>query len=188
MKAVIFVKQSQRLPGKHLMTICGEPMLSRIYRTLEHTGLFETVVVYSKYPDLALDGCLIERDPTTGTLIDSILDSIVKFGEFLAVGGDLPLLNSEVVSEFVLEYDGRPLAAVNSEGTIEPLFAIYNRRIYGELLESSKHSKQIFTFVKERFHLIQINEERSRSLFNVNTLEDLEKARNIADCSHTASR
>jgi molybdopterin-guanine dinucleotide biosynthesis protein A len=159
-------------------------MIFSIYTTIEHTGLFESVIVYSKYSNLQLDGCLVERDLTTGTLIDSILESIRIFGEFLAVGGDMPLLDAQTISELVSKYNGTPLAAVDSEGTVEPLFAIYNEQIYDELLKSSKNTKRIFGFVSERFRLIHMNRKLSRKLMNVNTPEDLEKARAAAHCIH----
>ncbi|MEM0134676.1 MAG: NTP transferase domain-containing protein [Thermoplasmatales archaeon] len=182
MKAVIFVKQSERLPGKHLMTICGEPIIKRIYDTLERTSLFEDVVIYSKYPDLEVGGCKIEQDNTVGTLLDSILSAIVIFGEFLAVGGDLPLLDSEIISKIVLNYHGNPVAAVDYEGIVEPLLAIYNKLVYEELLKFSMQSKKIFEFVGKQFELIELDEASSSKLLNVNTLKDLNNARRLIHC------
>ncbi len=181
-KAVIFVKNSERLPGKHLMEICGEPMVRRIYRNIESTGLFDYIVIYSKYSELAVEGCNVERDQTTGTLIDSILSSIKLHGEFLAVGGDMPFLGADLIFRLVKEYDGRPLSVVDSDGTVEPLLSIYNPSIFDDLYESSRHSKEIYRFIRERFVLLELEQDESSELFNVNTQEDLNKARRMANC------
>jgi molybdopterin-guanine dinucleotide biosynthesis protein A len=165
--------------------MCGEPMLGRIYKTMERSHLFDDVIVYSKYQELTLEGCTIVKDPTKGTLIDSLVDSITKFEEFLAVAGDLPLLDHEIVSDFVSKYDGTPMAAVDSEGTVEPLFAIYNRQIYESILEYSRRSKQISTFVQREFNLLQMNQSQSEKLFNVNTKSDFEMAIKLVNCSHS---
>ncbi|MGC8561883.1 MAG: molybdenum cofactor guanylyltransferase [Thermoplasmata archaeon] len=183
MKAVIFVKQSERLPGKHLMTICGQPMIKRIYDALDQTGLFEETVIYSKYPNLVVDGCKIERDNTEGTLLDSILEAILKYGEFLAVGGDLPLLNREIIFNIVIKYHKVPVVAIDKDGTVEPLFAIYNDSVYNDLLKFSRNSKKIFEFVDKRFQHIILNEEFSSRLLNVNTIDDLYTARKMGGCS-----
>jgi molybdopterin-guanine dinucleotide biosynthesis protein A len=182
LRAVIFVKESVRLPGKHMLEICGEPMLARIYRVLKETGYFEEVVVYSKYRRLELKGLRIERDRTEGVLIDSIISAIENFGEFIAVGGDMPLIDKEVVSKLLDKYDGRPVAAVDCNGILEPLFAIYNNRIYDNILEYSRNNRQIFPFLMKEFSLITMSEEQSAKLFNVNTEKDFEEAREVISC------
>ncbi len=181
-KAVIFAKQSERLPGKHMMDICGQPMIKRIYDTLLRTGFFDDVLIYSKYADLKISGCKIERDGTQGTLIDSLLSAISAFHEFLAVGGDLPLLDGKTISIIVRNYHNDPVVSVDSDGTVEPLLAIYNDSIYDDLLSYSRSSKKIYEFVGKRFRRIVLDSELSSKLFNVNTMEDLKMARKLAGC------
>ena len=182
MKAVLFAKPSQRLQGKHLMDFCGEPMIKSIFRTLESTGLFERVIILSKYDNLVIEGCRVEKDESEGSLINSLVDSIKILDEFIAVGGDMPLLDAGIVENLVRQYHGRPVAAVNSDGLIEPLFAIYNASIFADLIEFSKKSRKIFPFVEERFELVRMNREQSAKLANVNTLEELNNARVQAGC------
>lgn len=182
MRAVIFVKESIRLPGKHLLQICGEPMLERIYRILNETRFFEDVIVYSKYPKLEVKGLKIERDRSEGVLIDSIISAIENFGEFLAVGGDMPLIDTEVVSRLLDKYDGRPVAAMDFNGVLEPLFAIYNNTIYDKILEYSRNNRQIFPFLMQEFGLVTMSEEQSARLFNVNTERDFEEAKEAVIC------
>lgn len=183
MRAVIFAKQSERLPGKHMMDICGQPMIKRIHDTLHHTGFFDDTVIYSKYPELEISGCRIEKDRTQGTLIDSILSAISSFDEFLAVGGDLPLLDRKIISKMIMSYHNDPIVAIDRDGTVEPLLAVYNNSIYDDLLNFSHGSKKIYEFVGKRFKPILLDDELSSRLLNVNTLEDLKKARTLARCS-----
>ena len=182
MKAVLFAKPSKRLPGKHLMDFCAEPMIKRIFRTLESTGLFERVIILSKYDNLGIEGCRVEKDESKGTLINSLVDSIKILEEFIAVGGDMPLLDADIIENLVGHYHGRPVAAANSDGLIEPLFAIYNASIFADLLEFSKKSRKISPFVEERFELVRMDPEQSAKLANVNTLEELNNARLQAGC------
>lgn len=182
MISLVFVKESRRLPGKHLLDFCGEPMLKRICRILEGSGQFERVVVYSKYRDLRLDGCNIERDSSGGTLIDSILSALDYYGTFLAVGGDMPLIDVDLVKAFVERYHNKPIAATDFDGTIEPLLAIYDRSVREEMEKFSNGSKRIFPFLEKRFDLFKVDKISSLKLFNVNTMDDLERARFLAKC------
>jgi len=122
------------------------------------------------------------KDDSEGTLINSLIYSINILGEFVAVGGDMPLLDSLIIKDLLNRYKSRPVAAISSDGLIEPLFAIYNESIFHDLLEFSKKNRQIFPFVKERFELVTMSQEQSRKLTNVNTLEELNNARMQAGC------
>ncbi len=157
-------------------------MLNRIYRTIENTNSFEGVIIFSKYPDLEIDGCAVSKDLSRGTLIHSIVGAIERFDEFLALGGDMPLVDNEVISNLMKEYSGTPVAAVDNNDTIEPLFAIYNRTIYDNMLEYSRHNRQIYSFIEKSFKLIRMNEVLSSKLFNVNTQKDLDKVRLVLEC------
>lgn len=157
-------------------------MVKRIYDTLNLSGIFEQTVIYSKYQNLMLENCIVERDTTEGTLLDSIISAIGRYGEFLAIGGDMPLLNKEVLLALLSQYRGEPLAAIGSNGTVEPLLAVYNRSIYDDLLSFSLQSKRIFAFIEKRFRLVRVDQNFEDRLLNVNTEEDLEIARRLVDC------
>ncbi|MEM3810408.1 MAG: NTP transferase domain-containing protein, partial [Thermoplasmatales archaeon] len=159
MIAIIFAKPSTRLPGKHLLQICGEPMISRIYRVLSSCRFFDDVIVYSKYQELPLVGVKIIKDLSSGVLLDALISALESFGEFLAVGGDMPYLMCRTVSLLTNSYDGRPIAAADSSGFPQPLFAIYNRSIYEELKAYSLHEKRIYPFLRKYFKIINLDEE-----------------------------
>ncbi len=182
MISLVFVKESQRLPGKHLLDFCGEPMLKRICRILEETGHFDRVVVYSKYRDLQLDGCTVEKDNSGGALIDSILSALDSYGTFLAVGGDMPLIDGDLVRSLMESYHKKPIAATDFAGTIEPLFAVYDGSVKEGMEAFSKNTKRIFPFLQEKFDLFRVDEVSSLKLFNVNTRDELETARALAKC------
>ncbi len=185
MKALIFVKPSERLPSKHLAILCGEPMYRRISRTLGETEYFESVTLFSKYEGVEFEGISVVRDDSQGVLIDSILRAIEIFGEFLAVGGDMPMIDSKLVSRLMKSYKGVPVAAVDYEGNIEPLFAVYNKSVLQSLLLHSKVNKRIFPFLEKEFKLVKFDEHESTGLFNVNTKDDLAKARKLMNCLET---
>ncbi len=188
MKAVIFVKESERLEHKHLLEICGEAMLSRVDRILKETRLFEEVIVFSKYERLQLKNLRVVNDSTEGTLIDSITNALEKFNVFLAVGGDLPLIDIEVVRTILEAYGGKPVAAVDADGIVEPLFAVYNHSILDSLVEFSKQNRNIFPFITESFDLVHLNETQSRKLLNVNTNEDYDTANKMIKCPKESSK
>ncbi|MGC8645763.1 MAG: molybdenum cofactor guanylyltransferase [Thermoplasmata archaeon] len=180
--ALIFAKESERLPGKHLLEVCGEPMLARIYRILNSCNLFEDVLVYSKYKDLPLKGLNVMKDVTSGVLIDSILSAIDLFGEFLAIGGDMPCINCTLISKFLGEYEGVPIAAKDSTGFPQPLFAVYNRTIYENFRKHALEDRRIYPFLIENFRLEPLSEKESMMLMSVNRRDDLILARKCAGC------
>lgn len=125
----------------------------------------------------------IDDDDTRGLLIDSIVRAVELYGEFLAVAGDLPFIDHEVISWLIGRYNGRPIAAIDVEGTIEPLFAIYNTSVLEDLRQFSVQNRNIFPFIAEKFDLMELDAEGSRKLLNVNTEEDYEEVLRRIDCS-----
>jgi|GEM_PF-935748 len=179
--SIIFMKESLRLPGKHLMEICGKPMVSRIYETLRSTGLFEDVIVFSKYREISLKKVNVVRDYSSGVLIDSIISAIDIYGEFLAVGGDMPCIRNDLVTRFVKEYHDVPIAALDVTGFPQPLFAIYNRTIVEELRRYSLTEKRIYPFLQQHFLLVELDERESAMLMSVNTEDDIILAEKCCD-------
>lgn len=182
MKAVIFVKMSERLPGKHMLDICGKPMIKRINDILVESGQFEDVIVYSKYPSLEVRGIEIVKDQSIDSILDSIIEAITEFREFLAVAGDIPLLDNQIILKVLNNYRGHPIAPVSYDGNIEPLFAIYNDSMLEKIKEYSKNNKKIFPFLERNFGLIRLDQKESEKLLNINTKKDYETARKLLGC------
>jgi len=181
MMAIVFVKRSQRLPGKHNLNICGKKMIQMVCEILLDSKKFDEVIIYSKDILLKCDLCDIVNDYTKGVLIDSLIAAIDEYNNFLAVGGDMPFITSTLINLLLDEYVGKPAALISNEGIIEPLFAIYNKTIIKELKEYSSTSKSIYPFVSRRFMLINAG-DLSQSLKSINTYDDLGEARKILGC------
>ncbi|MEM0130363.1 MAG: NTP transferase domain-containing protein, partial [Thermoplasmatales archaeon] len=161
---------------------CGEPMILRIYRVLSSCEFFDNVIVYSKYQELPLAEVKIIRDLSSGVLLDALISALESFGEFLAVGGDMPYLTCRTVSLLMNNYDGIPVAAADYSGFPQPLFAIYNRNIYVELKAYSLHERRIYPFLHRYFKIINLGEEESSNILSVNTQEELAEARRRIKC------
>lgn len=182
MKAVIFAKESTRLQGKHLLSLCGKPMIQRIGDILTASNRFDEVVVYSKYPSLQIRRLKVKKDDSTGSILDSIIAAIKEFNEFLAVAGDMPLIDDEIISRILDNYDGVPVAPVTKGGRIEPLFSVYNDSILGRMERYSKENRRIFPFLIVNFQMIKLDQEESKKMFNVNTEEDYLNVKRLLSC------
>ncbi len=181
MKAIVFVKKSERLPGKHSMDICGKKMIQMVCEPLIANERLDEVIIYSKDPSLRCDSCKISMDNSAGVLIDSLIAAIKEYGTFLAVGGDMPFINDHIINLILNEYVGIPIAMISSEGIVEPLFAVYNRNILKEFSEYSSISKSIYPFISRKFKLLRAG-KLSSSLMSINTNDDLEEARKLLGC------
>lgn len=181
MKSIIFVKWSERLPGKHHLQICGHRMIDIVCRVLKESGLLEEILIFSKDETMSSKMCNVVYDHTQGVLLDSIIDAIKTYRNFLAVGGDMPFIDSNLIGRLLDEYAGKPVAYVSEDGQIEPLLAIYNSTILKDITEYSNRSKALQPFISSRFKLISAGDD-SNKLRSVNTMDDLEVARRIFGC------
>ncbi|KJE50003.1 MULTISPECIES: molybdenum cofactor guanylyltransferase [Acidiplasma] len=132
MMAIIFAKKSERLKDKHNKIICNETMINRISRILYETGLFDKITLFTKNFSLQCKYCDVLYDHTNGVLINSILYCIKNFKEFFAVGGDMPLIDHDIIKELIDNYNKNTVSVLN-HNYYEPLFSIYNYKIYDKM-------------------------------------------------------
>ncbi|AAT43878.1 molybdenum cofactor guanylyltransferase [Picrophilus oshimae] len=180
MISIIFAKKSERFPGKHHAMICGEEMIKRISRIINESMLFDKIILYTKDETLYSEYCDIVIDKSKGTLIDSLMSCLKEYSEFLAVGGDMPLLDYNILKYLMDNYTGRSLA-VSSYGFIQPLLSIYNKSIINDLDKYIlSGSKSIYKFImKSNFKILNINTFKTMS---VNTLNDLKEINYYLGC------
>ncbi len=181
MKAVIFVKKSERLPGKHSLYICGKSMIQIVCDSLFNQEIFDEVIVLSKDPSIKCDKCTIIKDESNGVLIDSIIEAIRLYGEILAVGGDMPYIDVNLINKIMKFYSKTPISMKNEKGIIEPLFSIYNKSIMKDMENFARETKSIFKFIEKNFRIIEAGED-SWKLDSINTIDDLIRARIIFGC------
>jgi molybdopterin-guanine dinucleotide biosynthesis protein A len=159
------------------MKIGNEPMIDRVSRILLKSGAFKEIILFTKNFSLGSKYAVAEMDSTNGILIDSIIFCIQKYGEFLAVGGDMPYIDEKLIYRILDNYRGRGLTFI-SEGHYQPLFTIYNEGLYESLVEYRRgEGSSISAFMGQaKMDTIEDNTGRLRS---VNNYEDLIEANKI---------
>jgi len=127
--------------------------------------------------------------PEHGSL-GGIYTGLVKSESFynLVVAADMPFLNESLLRYMIKVADGYDFVLPRVNNWYEPLHAIYSRNcinpIKSILEEGKKVIVELFSYVKVRF--IETNEieqfdPKHLSLFNINTQEDMERAKKMAE-------
>ena len=180
MIAIIFAKNSQRLQNKHNMEICGEKMVDRISGILSETGRFNNIILFTKNFSLRAKFAVTEEDNTDGILFDSIIYCLEKYHEFLAIGGDMPYIDTESIENILDNYKGNSLAYM-SDNFYQPLFAIYSMNVEQPMLKYRKKGNGSIRKFMDEYHMpfIDGHQEKLRS---INTVEDLIEARKRLRC------
>lgn len=177
MKAVIFVKMSERFPGKHRILVRGKQIIDYELERIRLSGCFDELVVLSKDRYLATKNARIINDTSEGTLINSLLFALEEEVEFMAFAGDMPLVSPDFIMKMCHVYNGNPLVPKWKDGRIEPMMAIYNSSLILDLknyINSGKKSLREF-ILNSGFMNIDIpqNSEMEKSFLNVNYPDDL---------------
>ena len=104
------------------------------------------------------------------------------------VGCDLPFLNAGLISYMIGLTKGHDVVVPKLNGFTEPLHAVYSRHcllpIKRQLDRNELRIQSFFGEVKVRYLIktdIKRYDPKGMAFFNVNTEEDLEKARSIAE-------
>lgn len=130
------------------------------------------------------------KSPLTG--IYTGLKAAVSPCSFV-VGCDMPFINQGLAAWIAGRIEGHDIAVPVSGGYTEPLFGAYSKRAVGvieaALLEGVRRVSEVFG----RMDVLYVPDEELRrfdpellSLFNVNTPEDLARARDIAGMKSVA--
>jgi len=177
MKAVLFVKMSERFPGKHRFLVRGKQLIDYELERIRISGCFNEVIVLSKDRYLTTKNARIINDTTQGTLIDSLLFALEEEAEFMAFAGDMPLVSPDFIKKMCQIYNGRPVVPQWNDGKIEPMMAIYNNTLIQDLkayINSGKKSLRGF-ILNSGFVRIDIPQTREMEycFLNVNYPEDL---------------
>ena len=177
MKAVIFVKMSERFPGKHRILVRGKQLIDYELERIKLSGCFDEIIVFSKDGYLATKNARLVKDTSEGTLVNSLMLAVEEENEFMAFAGDMPLLSPEFIREMCHIYDGKPLVPQWNDGRIEPMMAIYNSSLLPGLknyINSGKKGLREFILSSGfmKIHIPQ-SSEMENCFFNVNYPDDL---------------
>ncbi len=126
--------------------------------------------------------------PGQGSL-GGIYTGLVKSDSFynLVVAADMPFLNVPLLRNMIIMADGFDFVLPRVNGLFEPLHAIYSRNciqpIEHILNEGKRVIVELFNYVKERYieaEEVDRFDPKHLSFFNINTKEELERAKKIA--------
>jgi molybdopterin-guanine dinucleotide biosynthesis protein A len=183
MKAVIFVKRSERFPGKHSVLVNGVGLTEGLAVKLESLDLFDDVVIFSKDSSFQSRHGRIEEDSSKGTIVNSVFEAVSKFGDIFAFAGDMPDVCGDLVRSMVDSFTGDSICPVSAGGRIQPLHCIYSS---GSLTTFMRYietgGKSLHGFVESNAILIRIPAGKSNCFYNINYPEDLKKYRAPGNC------
>ncbi|MGC8505665.1 MAG: molybdenum cofactor guanylyltransferase [Thermoplasmata archaeon] len=176
MIAVIFVKRSERFPGKHSAVVNGSGLTEGLARKLGSLELFDQVIIFSKDPSFRSGYGGIERDNSEGTIVNSVFNAVSIFGDIFAFAGDMPAICPDLIRNMMKAFDGRSLCPVTSDGKLQTLHCIYSSSIlpdFGRYI--AEGGRSLHGFVERNANLINVPPDRSDCFLNINYPADLEK-------------
>jgi molybdopterin-guanine dinucleotide biosynthesis protein A len=166
-----------------------ERVISRIDTLSEHiiivTAHERTFAPLANHPKVKTVSDIL---PGQGSL-GGIYTGLVTSGSFynLVVAADMPFLNGRLLRYMIDQAEGFDLVLPRVEGLFEPLHAIYSRNCIAPiktiLARGKKVIIELFNYVKVRYiEAEEVNrfDPQHLSFFNINTVEELETARDIA--------
>ncbi len=180
--AVVFVKKSERFPGKHRALMNGVPIIDLVVSRLRNAKHVKRVLIYSRDPSVRSDLCHFQLDDTTGSIANSVLAALREFGDIFAIAGDMPCISSEIVDSMAQTYGGISMVPVHNSGLIEPLHAIYTASTATFLRQNIEDGKlslrEYISMIPHQFYRISADQEKH--FRNVNYLSDIPTTE---DCS-----
>lgn len=181
--------RSQRLGmDKALLEINGEWLLLRLLNTLRPLGDDLLVVTNNTKRLEELPARLVsDVYPNAGPL-GGIYSGLLamRYAHGLVVGCDMPLLNLELLRYMILLSTDFDIVIPHLSGNVEPLHAVYGKSCLPAIAKAlERGERRVVSF----FHQLRIRyveqeeidifDPQHLSFFNINTLEDLEFARQV---------
>lgn len=187
--------QSSRMgQPKHLLMLENQPNFVRLllqlklacpgaqaYISLRDQSMVPSVLqfIHSISEELKLEVILDQQDdigPAAGLLAAYQIDSTCRW---LVVACDFPLLQASDINQLINAYEDPVTCFQNSEGWTEPLLAIWNHTALQVLKQGFEAGK---TGPNRIIHLLKgknIRPQREEALFNTNTPEEWEAAKQL---------
>ena len=171
----------------------GESLIQRVVSRLSYLG-GEVIIVIAEGQKLPkLSACpepriVTDVYPGRGPLVGIYTGLLNSRSDYnLVVACDMPLLNQRLLAYMLKEADGFDVAIPRLGNMLEPLHAVYSKNciqaIERLLGEDSLKIDRLLNLVKVRY--VESEEidgfgRQHLSFFNINTSEDLDKARQLA--------
>jgi molybdopterin-guanine dinucleotide biosynthesis protein A len=183
--------ESRRMHGinKALLEVGGRRIVERVAETLR--ALFDEVIVITNSPaDFEFLGLPMFRDriPGCGSLGGLYTGLSCCSGDYgFLVACDMPFVRQDVISYMLSLISDQDVVIPRIAGHFEPLHAIYSRRCVPFIEDLLTHADLKIIDLFDKISLLEVSEEtlarfdpQLRFIKNLNTPEDLAKAREIA--------
>ncbi len=175
--------------NKALLPIGHRPIVERVSDVLRRIFAHNIVVTNSpedfKFLGFPMFGDLIPDRGSLGGLYTGLKFCEADYGFLVAC--DMPFLNGEAISYIVRQTKNHDVIIPRVSGWLEPLHAIYSRRCLPHIEELLAEKDLKIIHLLQRANVLEISEKElqvfdPRLLFimNVNTPDDLRKARELA--------
>ena len=182
--------------GRNKLTeqVGGKPLLSRV---IDKLGEFDTgiIIVVGDGQDRGMfpagDTIKVVADTYPGSgVLGGIYTGLTASNSFrnLVVAGDMPFLNTKLLKYLVSVSENYDVVIPRIGSFIEPLHAVYAKScepyIKAEIENGKRDIRGFFSQMKVRYvetREIDLFDPQHLSFFNINTVEDLERARIIAE-------
>ncbi len=161
MIAVIPVKLSVRLPGKHLMKIGDKTIIEQVYEKV--SKVFETYI-YSK---IELPLPFVHDD--SENIMELVYRLKKKYGTFALIGGDMLFFTEKDLETLRDSFQGGPVVPGDGIDDYEPMFSIYSGNP-----ETTKNLREALIDTSTTY--IPKSKFSKYAFFNINTDEDYRKA------------
>jgi molybdopterin-guanine dinucleotide biosynthesis protein A len=187
--------RSKRLGKNKLLEKLGKQTL--IERTVDCLASISDQIIISTTPEQKLPmfrhyvDIVYDIYPDSGAL-GGLLSGLKAARSFhsLAVAVDMPFLNKKLLTQMMQIAANYDIVVPRVEGFVEPLHAIYSKNCIDPIEEQIKNKQLSLTYFVAQgkvrvFYLDQAEldkyDQEHLSFFNINTLADLEKAKEIIE-------
>lgn len=179
MRAVVFAKNSERFPNKHMSSAGKTTLIDCVISEILRSERISGVIIYSRDRSVTSGLCATINDSTEGSLADSLLSALDAFGDLFAFAGDMPCISHEIIDEMISLSDGISVIPEHPDGKIEPLHSIYSSS-YSEILESNLKGgmRSLRDFIERIPHAVyRIKAENMINFLNINHEDELDRFR-----------
>ncbi len=177
----MFAKRSSRFPGKHGAMIGEHTLIDTVILAVMAAEHIDSVIIFSKDPDVKSEYCDSVTDGSEGTIVESVLNAVSKYGTIFALAGDMPCISPEIIDSMVEMSGGNTVVPYHSDGMPEPLHSIYAASTLNKMEENLKAgSGRLRDLISSVMHVrFEIDEGHEENFYNVNYPEDLVRIREM---------
>lgn len=174
---------------KALMELRGERIAARLIRELRAVADEALIVGHAPERFAGLDARIIPDDAPGCGIVGGVAAGLRAMrGELGVVAGcDMPFLNARLFAHLIARVGGADGAILETADGLEPLCAVYHRRIESELRAMIREGDLAARRIAARTNLRRVAAEELRSAgidprrtHNMNTPEDAETAQRLA--------